>query len=124
MPKTCEHEGCDYNVWGGGYCKIHQGYRPKKNKGNKPKKSPLKKVSGPKAKRDKVYSVLRKEFLLNNPVCQICCSNHAGEIHHKYAGADRAKYQNDTTTWMALCHFCHKEIHENPAWARENNYLK
>jgi len=27
MPKICKAEGCSYNVWGKGYCKMHQRLR-------------------------------------------------------------------------------------------------
>ena len=39
MPKICNFEGCDYNQFGGGFCKYHQHKRAdKKLKGFKPRK--------------------------------------------------------------------------------------
>tara|TARA_R110000782_G_scaffold193423_1_gene282980 strand:- start:43 stop:402 length:360 start_codon:yes stop_codon:yes gene_type:complete len=87
------------------------------------KRKPLKKESSKRQKKSSIYSVLNKKYLEDHSLCEICCSSYSGEIHHKFAGADRDKYMNDTSTWMALCHFCHKSIHENPKWARENGYL-
>lgn len=127
VPKTCEHEGCNNPIWSRKTmrCKIHQTQKtPEKKKiGNNLKRTPIKKVSDKKSKRDKVYSVLRQKYLEENPICQICNSVPSTDIHHKHSGADRAKYQNDLSTWMALCRGCHTEIHENPKWARDNDYL-
>jgi len=88
------------------------------------KRSPIKKVSGKKAKKDAVYSTLRKKFLEDKPVCEICASARSTDIHHKFAGADRNKYQNDTSTWMSLCRICHDYIHQHPKESREKGWLK
>jgi hypothetical protein len=125
MPKTCSYKGCNNPVWSKGRCKYHPLAKSGKNKRKSGlKRTPINKVSGKKAKRDAAYSVLREKYLKDNPICQICNTAHSTDVHHKYAGADRAKYQNDVTTWMALCRGCHTHLHEHPSWARENNYLK
>lgn len=123
--KQCSYEGCNNPSWSRGRCKYHPLDKKAKMAANKPlKRSPLKKESSKRQKKSSIYSVLKRKYLEDNSLCEICCSSYSGEIHHKFAGADRDKYMNDTSTWMALCNFCHKEVHENPRWAREMGYLK
>lgn len=122
--KKCSYEGCNNPAWSKGLCQWHKPKKKLKSGSTSLKQTPIKKESSKRKKKSAVYSVLRNKYLLDNPTCEICCSAFSGEIHHKYAGADRDKYMNDTSTWMALCNFCHKELHENPIWARENGYLK
>jgi hypothetical protein len=30
----------------------------------------------------------------------------------------------DKSTFMAACWFCHRRIHDNPAWAKERGFLE
>jgi len=82
-----------------------------------PKKSAKRKVA------DVEYKKLNIQFLTENEVCQICNSSLSREVHHKWSGKDRDRYYLDTTTWMALCSDCHKQVHAKPAWARKEGYL-
>ena len=128
--KTCKHDGCNNPSWSKGFCRFHQYLRTdkktpaKKKQKSQLKRSPIKKVSDKKAKRDAAYSVLRRDYLEKKPICEVCCSAKSTEIHHKYSGADRAKYQNDTSTWVAICRTCHTWTHENPIEARKLGLLK
>jgi hypothetical protein len=45
---------------------------------------------------------------------------YATDIHHKKG---RGKNLCKKESFMAVCRKCHTFIHDNPAWARENNYL-
>ena len=65
------------------------------------------------------YSKKRKVYLLCNPHCEIC-GVMATDIHHK---ARRGKNLNNEETWMPVCRQCHNKCHDNPAWAKENEYL-
>lgn len=78
--------------------------------------------------QEREYSVKRKIFLENNPMCQAhiqgICTNQATECHHKYSGKDRNQYFVDETTWIAICRNCHNWIHANSKNAREMGLLK
>jgi len=63
---------------------------------------------------------LRKEFLEEFPICEVCTKKRASDVHHK---DKRGKNYLEVDTWLSVCRKCHTEIHENPSWARANNYL-
>lgn len=133
MPKECKDTGCSYNVWGGGYCKNHQFLRKKPSKLKSTsflKRKPLNKISSKQQKLNTAYSVLRKQYLKDHPVCEHCIEMYpdqdrrhlkAIEIHHT---AYRGKNTNDTSTWLAVARKCHNWIHANPKEARERGFLK
>ena len=73
-------------------------------------------------KESKVYSVKRREFLAEHPICQICESRPATEIHHKESRYSDT-YLNEET-WLATCAQCHQDTHRNPALAKELGYIK
>jgi len=96
MPKTCQHTGCAYNVWGKGFCKNHQWERtdkkPKPVKVSKPIKPMSKKLSSERA----IYRKLRIEFLQKpeNLFCAVFPDLRSGQVHHMRG---RGKYLNDTS---------------------------
>jgi hypothetical protein len=45
MPKQCNHKGCTFNQFGGGYCRNHQWLRTDKKRKPKPKRTPIRKRS-------------------------------------------------------------------------------
>lgn len=71
--------------------------------------------SSKKAKLDLAYTILRKKYLENKPMCEahfpLICLQQANEIHHIKG---RGKYQNDTATWLSVCRPCHNHIELNP----------
>ncbi|WP_277496592.1 HNH endonuclease signature motif containing protein [Elizabethkingia anophelis] len=70
------------------------------------------------------YTVIRKEFLINNPICsvnQISCTKIATDIHHI---KPRAFFLNDISVFMSVCRNCHDWIHSNDLEARKLGYLK
>jgi hypothetical protein len=82
---------------------------------------PPKQVSEKKSAQDRVYSVLRKEFLSQHPCCQAKLAGCAGcqgqdlQVHHKKG---RGKYYLINTTWLAVCHSCHHYIEVHPEFAK------
>lgn len=67
------------------------------------------------------YSRVRKEYLFaKGYTCEVCGNAGANQIHHK---AKRGKNLCNTETFMCVCALCHRKIHDNPKWARENGYL-
>jgi len=122
MPKTCQHTGCAYNVWGKGFCKNHQWQRTDK----KPKvikvykiKPMSKKLSSERA----IYRNLRIEFLQKpeNMFCAVYPDLRSDQIHHMRG---RGKYLNDTSTWLAVSNEGHKWIEANPKLAKERGFTK
>ena len=62
-----------------------------------------------------------------NPWCQVIgedgkpCKNRSTDCHHRKG---RAAFFLDESTWMAVCHKCHEEIHTTKQkWARAKGYL-
>ncbi len=70
----------------------------------------------------KLYAAARLPFLADRPKCERCQKNKAEEVHHKHGRTGRNFL--DQTTWAALCHSCHMEIHERPGQARAAGWLK
>ena len=62
----------------------------------------------------KIYSVLRKDYLLDHKDCEVKldgCSKKAIEIHHLFSGRDRNKYFTVVETWKSTCRSCHSKLH-------------
>lgn len=76
--------------------------------------TPVRQVSTRRAKENRAYSMLRREFLTTHPFCQVC-SLAATDVHHRRGrvGADLL----DVDHWSALCRECHRLVTERPAWA-------
>ncbi len=88
------------------------------------RRTPLKRISNKQAAALRIYSKLRKQYLREHPYCEVALASgiklKATDIHHK---AGRGPNLNNVDTWMAVCRDCHREIHENPSWARSKGYL-
>lgn len=71
------------------------------------------------ARLQRVYSKLRRDFLIENPWCAVG-GEEATEVHHRAGrvGADLL----DVSRWLPVCHTHHVQITENPAWAIEKGY--
>ena len=82
----------------------------------KPKINP---VSKQRQSDDKMYAKLRKQFLKDNPQCAVT-GKEATEVHHM-AGKIGSLYL-DTNLWLSVCREAHRQIEENPLWAKENGY--
>lgn len=69
------------------------------------------------------YSVKRKQFLNNNPMCQVhlsnICTQYANQVHHKKGRI--GDLLNDDTFWLAICGACHSWVELNPIEAKELN---
>jgi hypothetical protein len=108
--RTCTHATCD------GPCR-----RPVKNPTPKTaKRKPIPKVSGKRAKDNRKYSVLRKEFLKANPECEARLKNCRGEatdVHHRAGRVGENLL--DTETWLAVCRPCHLWIESHPVASKQ-----
>jgi hypothetical protein len=81
----------------------------------------MRRVSPRRAKENKVYSQVRKEYLIQFPRCQVCEHAPSTEIHHR-----RGRWKSrltDTVYFLAVCRGCHDRIHHNPEWAYSTGLL-
>jgi len=123
MPKTCQHTGCAYKVWGKGFCKNHQWERtdrkPRKITVSKPIKPMSKKLSSERV----IYRKLRIEFLarIENMFCAVYPDLRSDQVHHMRG---RGKYLNDTSTWLAVSGEGHAWIEANPKLSKERGFTK
>ena len=119
--KTCKYDGCSNPVWSKGFCQWHTPKKSATKKQQPLKRSPLKKISDKRKKQQAVYSVLRKQFLKDNPKCAVFPHLEATQVHHK--NHREGERLNDTRYWLAVSDEGHKYIHANPQESYERNWL-
>jgi len=76
---------------------------------------PIRRVSARRAKENKTYTVVRKEYMTEHPKCEVCLHAPACDIHHR-----RGRWKSRLTEvafFIAVCRTCHDKIHHNPEWA-------
>ena len=143
MPKQCKHPECTNPVFGGGYCKWHQGHRtdkkPKPLKKTPINQKPRKKIKPASDKRLQqlaTYRPKRDKYLLEHPICEVHdCTRKTTNLHHKrgrehnvffddWARDNDIPLLHDERWFLACCSLCHPvRIHEDPEWAREHGYI-
>jgi len=118
MPKTCQHAGCAYNVWGKGFCKNHQWQRTDK-KPKVIKAYKIKPMSKKLSSERVIYRKLRIEFLEKpeNMFCAVYPDLLATEIHHPFGRL--GEHLNATHEWIPVSREGHIKIETEPAWAKE-----
>ena len=117
--KQCSYEGCNNPAFSKGRCKYHPLDKKAKMAANKAlKRTPLKKISDKRKKQVAAYSVLREQFLKDNPNCAVFPHLKATEIHHTHHRENERL--NDTRYWLAVSRRGHQYIHNNP----EESYAK
>lgn len=82
-------------------------------------KSVIKKVSKTGKERNEKYSIIAKQYLENNPICEVCKIQLATEIHHPAGRIGDFLYG----PLMAVDRNCHLYIHNNPAESYEKGWL-
>lgn len=127
--KTCNGCNKEKPIWkndsGNKYCQ----YCWNRIKAGDKKSAPVKKkkrispISEKRAGQLATYRVLRDDYLLTHPVCEVHdCENNTTNLHHKNGRIGEMLF--NTEYFMACCSVCHPQrIHENPAWARKHGYL-
>lgn len=83
------------------------------------RRKPLRQISSKRSKELVIYYKLRREWMENVPLCEVC-GGQATDIHHK---CGRGTYLNATQTWMSVCRECHIWIHNNPSESRNKGYI-
>jgi hypothetical protein len=81
--------------------------------------------SSKRAKMELAYSILRKKYLDDHPMCHahidVRCTQKSEEIHHK-AGRIEGLL-NDSSLWLPTCRYCHMWIHKNEESAKELGFM-
>lgn len=93
----------------------------KKTNGSLRVLKPMRRVSTKRAKENKTYTKVRKEYMLVHPQCEVCNGTAATDIHHR-----RGRWKSrltDTAFFLAVCRGCHDRIHYNPTWAYETGLM-
>lgn len=128
--RKCDNKGCNNPHFAKGFCKWHQ-YLRSDYKKPEFKQTKINPVSKKRAALDRAYSILRKKFLEQPenkycPVAKLVFGKvlETTDVHHTYSGKDRSKHYLQVDTWIAVSREGHNYIHDNPAWARANNFLK
>lgn len=91
------------------------------------RKTWLRSVSPRQALRNKAWRALKAMLLGLWPVCQATlrsgdkCYSKSVDIHHKHGRL--GKWLLFAPMLMAVCRYCHDNIHDHPAWARKIGYL-
>src|ERR1035437_7546936 len=81
------------------------------------KRTPISKVSKKRLAELKIYSVLRKDYLKDNPICEVDgCKNKSIEIHHKKG---RGVLLNVVKYWMFFCQNHNNWIGDNQKQERD-----
>lgn len=85
------------------------------------KRTPLKPQSKTRAGQYKRYLKIRREYLVEHPLCEVCRREPSNQIHHK--GGRNGPKLLITELWLAICSKCHTKIHNEGAWARTQGLL-
>ncbi len=70
----------------------------------------------------RIYRTLRRDFLIDNPICGVLaskCTLQSTQIHHKKG---RGVNLTNVETFLACCFNCHRWIEEHPKEAKELGY--
>ncbi len=88
------------------------------------KRTAIRKVSKKREKEMRLYRPLRGRFLQEHPFCQVvgCAPLCAMEVHHR--DGRNGKRLLNVDKFVAVCRRCHRKIHDNPKWAKEQGLLQ
>lgn len=79
------------------------------------RESKLKPRTAKRAAEERIYSKLRKQFLIDHPFCACGCGRESKEIQHVEGREGRRL--NNTEKWAAVASECHRRIEADPQWA-------
>lgn len=120
--KLCNNCNTEKFIWkndkGNRYCKDCW-YKSKKPKAKQLNKKPINKKSKKMITLDGAYSLLRKKFMEDNPMCQAAlpgCTQQSTDVHHKRG---RGEWYLIVKTWLSVCRQCHIYIEEHPIEAKQ-----
>lgn len=113
MSLYCSFPECDRHAFINGLCYTHDKEQKREAK-DKLKEKKIYKIpakSKKKAKEDREYTVLRKKFLEEYPMCQASihgyCTGKSTQVHH--ISKSQTNFL-EVSTWLAVCQDCHNMI--------------
>lgn len=102
-------------------CEVEQA-RKRKLKKEENKQKNINPFSEKRNKQLKLYRQVRDVYMKEKTICEVNeCARKSEDLHHKNGRIGEMLY--NTAYFMAVCRSCHQKIHNNPSWARNNNYL-
>ena len=127
--KICSNCNTEQYIWkrylGEPFCKSCWSCHKSKDKPKTKVPSKLKQKSDKQKAIDKAYSLMRKVYMSQNPLCNIkipgVCTGPSCDVHHMEGRGIQTLVQS---TWVATCRECHSWCHLNPLEARELGFLK
>lgn len=85
------------------------------------KKTPLRSVSKKRRVQVNKYLKLRREYLEEHEICQICKLRLATQIHHM--ASRRGEMIYDVRFFLSTCQQCHSWVHAHPKEAEHKGYI-
>lgn len=84
-------------------------------------KPPKQRYNNTIAERKRVYNTtlwrkLRQSKLMTNPICEVCKTNTAEDVHHIKTFVNQNNWQDlafDFNNLISVCRLCHNDIHNN-----------
>lgn len=73
--------------------------------------------------RDSKWFPLRKQFLIDNPICFGCCTALELEVHHIVPVGVDPSLELVISNLLTLCHVCHFRIGHSFNWRFYNPYV-
>lgn len=61
------------------------------------------------------YSILREQFLIDHPNCELKlqgCTGKSTQVHHTASGWNKSTNLNNVKTWRASCDHCNQFLHD------------
>lgn len=84
-------------------------------------RKPIARVSERQKKRLREYTKVKRRYLREHPLCEMCSVRKADSLHHCRGRA--GSLLSDARYFKALCEPCHDWIHANPQKARQAGLL-
>src|ERR1043166_1672125 len=74
-----------------------------------------------KRRERRTYLKLKAEFLMANPICQICRFAKSTSLHHRFGrGGELLLWKPG---FVAACEKCHSTVHCKVGWAIANGWI-
>jgi hypothetical protein len=127
--KICSSCNTEQYIWkrhlGQPFCKSCWSCHESKDKPKAKVSSKLKQKSDKQKVINKAYTLMRKAYMTQNPLCNIkipgVCTGSSCDVHHMEGRGIQTLVQS---TWVATCRECHIWVHLEPKLARELGFLK
>jgi len=123
--KLCNNCNTLQFIWkndkGSKYCK-YCWYKSKDTKSKPLVRKPINSKSKKMKEIDKAYTILRRKFMENKPMCEAslhCCTGESTDVHHMKG---RGIFHLVVKTWLSVCRTCHIWIEANPTQALEMGF--